>query len=216
MKRIVSILLVLFAADIQAQNTSDNSLFFLPTAHTMEKGTHQVSSFELLFLQYSYAITSTTHISAFSMFPITAEAVTNSFSIGLKQRIATLDMFTLSASATYWMEPQVVNLMGIASIGQPSKSFHAGLGSLHVGDVKVPGLVFMLGTRNQLSERISFMAEYINATQAIEEADFSGLLTVGVRFHVQDLAFDLGGMRPLGENSGEMLFLPVIRGTFEF
>lgn len=83
MKRIFAVISIAIAsAGAQAQHVSDNSLFFLPTAYTMEQGTHQISSFELLFLQYSYALTPSTHFSAFNMFPITANAVRNSLSIG--------------------------------------------------------------------------------------------------------------------------------------
>lgn len=216
MKRILSITLVVVAANLNAQNASDNSLFFTPTAYTMEQGTHQVSSFELLFLQYSYAATSSTHISAFSMFPITSDAVANSFAVGIKQRLLELDNITFSATGTFWTKPEVFTVMGLASIGKPDKSFHAGFGTVSVGDEKLPGYVFMLGFRNQLSDRLSIMGEYMNSTKAVEEADFSGLLTLGVRVHVEGLAFDLGGMRPLGEDTGGLFLLPVIRGTIEF
>lgn len=63
----------------------DHELAIIPTAYTMEKGQSYITDYELWFLNYSYAISNQTHISAFSLFPISSDFI-ESVSIGLKHK----------------------------------------------------------------------------------------------------------------------------------
>jgi hypothetical protein len=47
------------------------------------------------------------------------------------------------------------------------------------------------------------------------EEDFNGLISIGVRFRSESVAWEIGGVRPL-EETGDLVLLPLLKGTFIF
>lgn len=59
---------LLLAQEHAAQfNAADQSVSLLPTAHTMPRGTHAITTMEFVLFQYSYAPTNRLHLSAMMM-----------------------------------------------------------------------------------------------------------------------------------------------------
>jgi hypothetical protein len=76
-------------------------------------------------------------------------------------------------------------------------------------------VVYMLGYRYDLSGKTSLLLEYMNAQILMDKVDFNGLLSIGIRFRSESVAWEIGGFRPL-EDTGDLFLLPLIKGTFLF
>ncbi len=208
---------ILFMTSVVSAQTASNGLFAMPTAYTLPKGTQSVSSYELVFLQYSYSLTNTTHISAFSVFPFTVEAFTNSFAVGVKQQIFKNDKIALAGTASFLPESRVFAFMGLASVGNPDGAVHVGFGRGGTFDVDGSGFLILLGANKKTSQKMSVMAEFISSSEAID-TDFKGLFSIGGRYRTfEGLAIDFGVMRPVTTiDMGGFIALPILKATYEF
>ncbi len=217
MKHLLLAALILGIASSASAQQASNGLFVIPTAYTLPQGTHSVSSYELVFLQYSYSLTNSTHISAFSMFPFTADAFTESFAIGVKQQIFKRDGIALAATASFLPKAKVFSVMGLASIGSPDASVHLGAGKGGTFEVEGSGFFILLGGIKKTSEKVSIMAEFITSTEAID-TEFKGLLSAGARYRTRDgFTIDFGLMRPVTTmDMGDFIALPILKATYEF
>lgn len=212
-----SLFFLFFMTTVVSAQTASNGLFVVPTAYTLPKGTHVVSSYELVYLQYSYSPTSRTHVSMSSYFPITTDLVRNSFTIGLKQQVWKSDRIALTGTATLNPKNDGYVVLALAAVGTPEQSIHLGFGRGGELGEPVAGSVFMLGGIMKVSRRVSWMTEFISSPEAID-ADFQGLLSLGLRFRSNDgIAVDFGMMRPLTSyDLGPFIALPILKGTFQF
>ncbi len=211
-------ILCFVAAPVRAQQAASNGLFLVPTAYTQPKGTHSLSSYVLLLWQYSYSLTNTTHISALTYFPVTADLVTQSFTIGIKQQVYRSGNLAVALTGTYQVANELYGVTAVSSIGSEDKSVHVGVGL--GGDLidESAGTLLTFGGRYRTSPKLSWMGEFMTTTSAIGEDEFRGLLTLGIRYHVtESFVADLGGMRPITSiDMGDFLALPVLKVTFEF
>ncbi len=208
---------LLFMTSVATAQQASHGLFAMPTAHTLPKGTHVVSSYELIFLQYSYSPTNSTHISAFAVFPFTADAFTSTFAFGVKQRLYKTDMLAVAVTGSYLPDSKNFSVMGLASIGTDETAVHlgAGRGGMLEGDGSDTFL--LLGGNLKVGSRTSVIAEFITSTDVID-TDFKGLFSIGGRFRTSEgLTIDFGVMRPVTTiDLGGFLAFPILKATYEF
>jgi hypothetical protein len=189
----------------------DHELLLMPTASTMNKGLSYLSSYELLLLNYNYAVTSRTHIGIFSLFPVTSDFL-ETFSFGFKQNYLRTDHVQSAFWGSYTIKNPFLSFGNVLSFYSGLQSYHIGIGGFReLEDSNDLELIYMLGTGFQVSQNSTIMLEYTNSGTAIEE-DFSGLISIGVRFKGEKIAWDLAGMRPL-ESSGDLIFIPLVKAT---
>jgi hypothetical protein len=213
---------LLFAQESKQDSTlsatyqpGDHELLLMPTAYTMEKGQSYFEDYELFFINFSTAVTNSTHLSLFSLFPITTDFL-ESLSFGVKQNFYSSENISAAAWASYWFKSGTLLAGGVVSLGKRSSSFHLGLGYGQGDSGGDGGTFFMLGYRGDMSRKFSFIAEYGNAAEGFAN-DFSGLLTIGIRFRSESMAWDLAGIRPLDvPASSDLLFLPLLKASIVF
>ncbi len=195
----------------QAYQVGDHELFLMPTAETMPKGSSYVAIYELILMNYTYALTPGTHIGVFSIFPVTTHFL-ETVTLSVKQRYLQTESFKSAAWFALMPKSSLFIIGNVFSFGRQKTNFHLGIGA--ITDLKTSNhweLVFMGGLRHHLSRKVSLLAEYTNFSTLIDE-DFYGFISIGVRFHLKNLALDFGGVRPLQE-SGDLLFLPILKAT---
>lgn len=212
-----SLFFLLFITSVATAQTASNGLFIVPTAYTLPKGTHVVSSYELVYLQYSYSPTSTTHISMSSYFPITTDLIRESFTFGVKQQVFKTDMLAFAVTATMNPYNEGYVVLGLAAIGTPDQSVHLGLGQAGIIGEDASETVMLLGGTLKVSKRVSWMGEFISSPEIID-TDFKGLFSLGLRFQsIDGLAIDFGAMRPITTLPlGSFIAIPILKGTFQF
>jgi len=199
----------LFAQEYQP---GDHELLLMPTAYTMEKGQSYFSDYELVFLNYSYAVSSGTHLAVFTMFPVTTDFL-ETLTFGAKQLYVNDDFVKAAVWVTFTPKVSGLTIGSVFSFGKPSNGFHLGLGTASSFEERTAEwpLVIMAGYRVDISGTLSLLAEYTNAKAAIDEG-FNGLLSIGLRFRGETISWELGGLRPL-ETTGDFLFLPLLKAT---
>jgi hypothetical protein len=199
----------------QGYQVGDHELMFMPTAYTMDKGSSYFSDYELFFLNFVYAPTATTHLGVFTLFPITSDFLETA-TIGLKQNYARMNNFAGAVWATYTPKSSWIVLGNVFSIGKVSNSLHLGIGGVSDMDATDSDweLIYMVGYRHDFSKKFSLLVEYTNSETSVEE-DFNGLISIGVRFRSENVAWEIGGFRPL-EDTGDLFLLPLLKGTFMF
>jgi hypothetical protein len=195
---------------------ADQSLLFMPTAYTMPKGTSALTDYEVIILQYSYAATDHLHLSAVSAFPVTTEAL-RTLTIGVKQNYFRQGKMQSAVWFSFTPDSSIraISFGDVVSYGTTRQSFHGAIGfgsNLHD---KISSALLMLGGTTSMSKRVNFIAEITTTTDALQE-DFTGLLSLGIRFKGKETSWDLGGFRPLSGDSGELLLLPYLKATFIF
>jgi hypothetical protein len=197
----------------QDYRVGDHELLLMPTAYTMEKGNSYFSDYELFFLNYTYAVSPSTHIGIFTLFPITKDFL-ETVTLGAKQRYLNSDFVKAALWSTYTPKLSGLTVGNVFSLGKNSHGFHLGIGTASSFDDNTDEweFIFMLGYRIDLSKKLAFIAEYTNLETGIEEG-FNGLLSLGIRFQGESTSWDLAGIRPL-ESTGDFLFFPLLKATF--
>lgn len=199
----------------QEYQIGDHELLIMPTAYTMEQGKSYFTDYELFFLNYTYAVTNTTHLSAFTLFPVTNDFL-QSFTIGAKQQYLNNEAFKAALTATFTPKDGIVTFGTVFSIGKTPAGLHLGVSTASSLDPDESSghweWIYMAGYRIDVSRKIAIIAEYENFSSAVNE-DFGGLLSLGVRFRGESMTWDLAGVRPL-ENTGDFLFAPLLKATF--
>jgi hypothetical protein len=200
----------------QEYRVGDHELIFMPTAYTMEKGSSYFSDYELFFLNFTYAPTSTTHVGLFTLFPVTSEFLETT-TLGLKQNLMRGPSVADAVWATYTPKGAGFTIGNVVSIGKASNGLHLGISE--VTDLNEEDAdwftVYLVGYRYDLSRKTSLLLEYMNAQVLMDEVDFNGLISIGFRFHSESLSWEIGGFRPL-EETGDFFLFPIIKGTFMF
>lgn len=210
------------SADNAAQFlAADQSLMTLPTAYTMPKGRSALTNFELVLMQYSYAITDRAHLSAAMVFPFNKDMI-KTFSAGGKYNYYRGDKLQAALWGSYTPDPAVGTLGNIFSYGNPKLSGHlitAGVANLRESEVR---MLIGLGGIVSLSPRVSLIGEsyyvpgnVIDIEGEDELNDDIKIILMGVRFRGDKISWDLGAGRPL-EDMGDILALPFVKATFMF
>jgi len=215
MKRLIILLVLLSSGSLLASDyqVGDHELFLMPTAYTMPKGSAYFTDYELFFLNYTRALTPTTHVGVFSLFPVTTHFL-KTLTLGIKQQYFSSPTFKSAVWANYTPKVSGFMLGNVLSIGRHGSHLHLALSGATTNDVEDWEFVYMLGVDMKTSNRLSVMAEYTNTSSLVED-DFRGLLSLGVRFRSTKMAWELAGIRPI-QSSGEFLFFPFLKGTLYF
>ena len=213
--KIVFAALLFLPLNLYSQNyfPGDNELMLMPTAYTMPENTSYFSDYELLLLNYSYAVTSSTHLSAFSFFPVTIQFY-ESFTMGFKQKVLTYKSVQSSIYGTFTPKGTAFSFGNVVSIADGKNSFHFSLGYFRVAEDAKPFIVFMAGLRIDPSEKTSLMFEYENVSSTFEEGS-AGMISIGLRIRSTNMSWEIAGMRPL-QYSGDLLFIPLLKVGYYF
>jgi len=213
--KIVLAALLIFSLNLYSQNYSpgDNELLLMPTAYTMPEKNSYFSDYELLLLNYSYAATSSTHLSAFSFFPVTIQFY-ESLTFGFKQKVITYKSVQSSVYGTFTPKGSAFSFGDVVSIADRKNSFHFSLGYIRVAEEAKPFIVFMAGLRIDPSEKTSLMLEYENVSTTYEEGS-AGMISIGLRIRSTNMSWEIAGMRPL-QYSGDLLFIPLLKVGYYF
>ena len=191
----------------------DNELLLMPTAYTMPAGNGYFSDYELFLLNYSYSATPTTHISVFSLFPMTTQFY-ETFTFGVKQKLFTYKLFQTALYGAFTPKSSSYSIGDVVSIGKPQKSFHFSLAYVKYSEHTDADWIYMLGFRLDASKSSSLIIEYENANSMISD-EFKGLLTFGVRIRSTHMSWELAGIRPLS-STGNLLFFPLLKVAYYF
>jgi hypothetical protein len=192
-------------------------LLLMPTAYTMQSGQSYLSNYELFFLNYSYAPSNSTHISAFTLFPITKEFI-DTFTFGVKQKYLNNESVKAALWGTYTPKISVLTFGTVLSFGSGPDGLHVGISTANSLDTDNSSdsweLIYMAGYRLDTSRKISLILEYTNFSSAVDQ-NFNGLLSLGIRFRGQNITWDLAGIRPL-ESAEDLFLIPLLKATFLF
>ena len=199
----------------QVYESGDHELALMPTAYHMEKGQSYFTDWELVFLNYTYAITNKTHVSILSLFPMTTE-FTNSLTLGIKHQYLNSGEVRASGILTHTPNNGFTSLGTVVSLGKKASGLHIATGMLKFfnsdNSTEHNEWVYAMGYRIDSSKRTSLMAEYANFTSFAEE-NFNGYISLGIRFRTHNVTWDLSGIRPL-EKTEDFLFAPLLKATF--
>lgn len=202
------------------------SVFVLPTAYTMPKGSSSLTDYEVVFLQYAYAASDRVHISAAMVFPFTTDMV-RTFSLGGKVNYFRRKDVESALWASYTPDPKTLTAGNVVSVGNEKASLHiVGIVAGAVGSEAILG-DFALGGIARFSDRVNGMLDLIFTPFTIAgggDSDFLDLddsmndagIIFGIRFKGQQVSWDLGAMRIIGEDMGSLIALPFLKATFLF
>lgn len=195
----------------QEYSVGNHELFIMPTADMLPKGKHCLADYELFLFKYTYAATNSTHIGVLLPFPVTADMF-EYVTLHIKQRYINHKNFKSAAWLTFTIKDGFYTLGNVFTLNIKKTSLNAGFSIANVlkegGD---PEFIIMAGIRQQISRKVSLVAEYTNFSTLIEE-DFNGIITFGARLHLGKFALDFGAFRPLEHSEGLFLF-PYLKAT---
>ncbi|GAB4173513.1 MAG: hypothetical protein Kow00108_08320 [Calditrichia bacterium] len=224
-KCVVVVVVLVLVSQLFGQGESlnrEHDLLLMPTAFTMEKGQSYLTNYEVAFLNYTYAVTNTTHLALFSLFPVTKD-FTETISIGAKQNLITETKVGVSVFSAYQFKLNAF-IGGIVQSLEFAKnsSLHIAYGLASDFDNGEQESILMIGVKFERSKRTAFIMEYTvtSLLQDMDEPEDDPLnpdkfITIGWRFRSNRLSFEVGGIRPL-EEIESLLFLPFLKGTVYF
>ena len=211
---LLALVLALAAQAIPEYSPGDQSLMLVPTAYTMPAGSHAITNYEVVVIQYAYAFPTNTHVSIMSVMPVWSDFV-QTITLGVKQRYLVKGIVQSSAFASFNPDTPGVMVGNVVSIGQPSSSLHLGLMYGWADGESMDDVLFFLGGRRNVSKKVALMAEF-GSPIGSTNGDIEGLISFGVRFISSSISWDLGGVRAVGVDMGDLYFVPVLKATFEF
>ncbi|NMD13101.1 MAG: hypothetical protein GYA77_06075 [Candidatus Cloacimonetes bacterium] len=212
---------------------ANQSVFVIPTAYTMPKGSSSFIDYELVILQYSHALSDRLHLSMGMGFPYNVE-MAKTITAGAKFNYFRAPSLESAAWGTFTPIEEVYTLGNVVSFGNNSGN---GGGSLHLagmlyGDMDKPDHLWgVMGTGGivRISNRVNGMADVIlpplrikdspddTESEDEDESDNFGMFIVGVRIKGKMLSVDLGGMRLVGDaDQGNLLLMPFVKATVLF
>lgn len=217
MKRIlIFVVILLLATGLLGREyqVGDHELCLMPTAYTMPTGSTYFTDYELFFLNFTFAPTERTHVGFFTLFPVTTDFL-QTFSVGIKQNYLRAENLESAAWFAFTPEIEGISIGNVVSLNKKKSSLHLGISAVKGFDAKKWEYLFMAGGKLDISERTALITEYESSSSMIEN-DLSGFMIVGIRFKGDRVAWDIAGIRPLFEDTGEILFLPFIKATVYF
>lgn len=212
---------------------ANQSVFVIPTAYMMPKGSSSFIDYELVVLQYSFAPSNRLHLSAGMGFPYNVK-MAKTITAGAKFNYLRAPSLESAAWGTFTPIEEVYTLGNVVSFGNNSGN---GGGSLHLagmlyGDMDKPDYLWaVLGTGGivRFSNRVNGMVDMIFPPLKIKdslddtdseyevERDIYGMFIAGVRIKGKMLSVDLGGMRLVGDaDQGNLLLIPFVKATVLF
>ncbi len=214
--KFIVIILVFFVADYtysQEYLPGDNELLFMPTAYTMPENNSYFSDYELFLLNYSYAVTPTTHISILSIFPI-VPAFYETITIGFKQKVIKYESFQSAFYGVYNPKSGTYSIGNVVSLGFEKSSFHFSTAYYTYDEDGNGDWVYMLGMKYSATRASSIIIEYEN-TKSFVTNEFQGIISIGVRLRSTHMSWELAGVRPL-TSSTNLLFFPLLKAGYYF
>jgi hypothetical protein len=197
------------------RDPDDNSILLVPTPATVGRGSGYFRSFELLILNAGFGITDRLDLSLGTLFPISGEW--NFLALGVK--LALIDRerqpLGLALTGSHLIAPdeqRFSTVGGVVGIGNARRSLNLAL-DYGVDEDGEHGTRVMLGGDLQTNRRSKVFAEWANSelvfTGGDDDDDFNGFITFGIRLFSENMAFTLGGFRPLAD-TGSFIVLPLI------
>lgn len=215
---------LLYGEEEQIFLAADQSLLTMPTAYTMPKMKSALTNYELIFNQYSFAISNNVHLTASMVFPFSEEVI-KTFSVGTKARYVEYKNFNAAVWGFYNPHTKLINTGNTFSFGEINKSGHIGISMFKVLDQDITKYLVSFGGISPISSRSSLIGElqilpgtFIEYDDEFDEnEDVSNLkiLSLGIRFRGDRISWDLGAIRPLMDTDG-LIALPFIKATFMF
>jgi len=227
MKYTLMILILIAVAFLNAQerefSAADQSVFALPTAYTMPAGTHAITDYELVLLQYAYAPIDRLHLSAGMVFPFTTDML-RTLSLGFKYNYYRSEKFATAFWTSYSPDPNMMTVGNVFSFGDRKTNFHLGIGTGVQFGHPLDNFVIGAGLIQSFSRRVSGMLEfesigynfYDNEDPEDSGAENEQILTGGVRLKGENISWDFGVVRPLQADMGDFIGIPFIKATFLF
>ncbi|HOC95814.1 MAG TPA: hypothetical protein PK802_04155 [Candidatus Cloacimonadota bacterium] len=212
---------------------ANQSVFVIPTAYMMPKGSSSFTDYELVILQFSFAPSNRLHLSAGMGFPYNVE-MAKTITAGAKFNYFQAPSMESAAWGTFTPIEEVYTLGNVVSFGNNSGN---GGGSLHLagmlyGDMDKPDYLWaVLGTGGivRISNRVNGMVDMIfpplrvkdrsddTDSEYDDESDNYGVFIAGVRIKGKMLSVDLGGMRFVGDGDhGDILLMPFVKASIMF
>ncbi len=228
------------------RDPSGHALFFLPTAFTPHRGAFTFRDFELLFLTLGYSATDATSFTLGGLFPITSEfqlftfgakhrlwisenrdlaaALTASFTKPVSDASDGLDYLVngnLVVSRRFSDERftdafGLHGALGYAGISYKDERFDYDCFCDRSKRRWEDNVSFGFGGEIRLTPNAKLMAEYLSAAPFNPEEDGIGVMTIGFRLHGTRLSADIAGFRPVGEDAGDLIFLPLLNVGYRF
>ncbi|HQQ67903.1 MAG TPA: hypothetical protein PLX77_03645 [Candidatus Cloacimonadota bacterium] len=199
---------------------ADQSLLFLPTAFTMEKGSSALTNFELAIFQYSYAITNRAHLSAAMVFPFHEEMI-KTITVGAKVNYLQMDKLNSAINLTFNPHFRVLNIGNVVSYGDMDSSINCNIGITSqaeevLTDNDDDSLIYGgIGYIHSTSERVSLICEF-DGGSSLKDPELETLVALGIRFKGKWISWDLGGFRPTSEDVDDLIAIPFIKATALF
>ena len=203
--------ILLFAQDYKV---GDHELIFMPTAYTMPANNSYFTDYEVILLNYTYAITPRTHLGLMTLFPYRDDFY-ETISLGVKQNYYREGIFQSAAYITWSVENGLLMIGNVFSIGNPENSFHISLAYLTETDTKINSLLYMVGYRVDPSESTSLIFEYSNGQEVKEGLEGKGLLSAVLRVRSNNLSWDIGATKNL-EKDDDWFLYPLLKATYYF
>ena len=238
MRRLLALLVALClpATAFARPDPNGDRLGLMPTALTLQQGEAVFNNYELFFVQGSYGVTDSLQLSAGGMVPLTTEFLLGQLSAKLrlvdqgplKVALAGNTFFvttgggtagTLSATpvVTYCLDgldcESVVNLALSASwlfgteVGVLTEGFLLSGGA---------GILYKVGSSVKLIGELSFLGAAANGDFVLAQGT---LLTYGVRFFSDNLAGDVGFVKPFSADMGGDIFplgIPAVNFSYRW
>ncbi|MBU2508486.1 MAG: hypothetical protein KJ799_17455 [Bacteroidetes bacterium] len=132
---------------------------------------------------------------------------------GFKQNYFQNEIVSSAVWGSYFIKAEGGMIGNTISVGERNKSIHVGIASVFNSDSENE-IIFMFGGRYDTSEKLSLIAEYMNAAELMD-TEFKGLLTFGFRFRSENISWELAGIRPLAD-TGDLFLIPLLKATFYF
>lgn len=191
----------------------DHELFFMPTATTMPSGSAYFSVYELFFVNVTMAVSSSTHIGVFTLFPMSVTFLETA-TFGIKQQVVSGSSGAVALWGTLTPRANFFSYGAVASVGTASLSFHGSVGQARPFDDGEAATLVLFGVKGRLSPTVTAIAEYTNLAEFMKwENRFYGLLTIGVRSVGPEVSWEIAGLRPLVDTDGGWYLLPFLKAT---
>jgi hypothetical protein len=204
-----------------------HALVLMPTAFLPPQGSVVFRDFELLFLTLGYSPTATTSVVAGAMFPVSDEF--NALTVGVKQGVYQNETATnalavvgnvtvpvgrnIDEAGFLWL----ANFVGSHRF-KPGFGVHAAVGGvgLQGKGASEQSLSLAVGADYRLTSNVKFLGEVLRGGTSFDPGSSLTLINVGFRLHGERLSADICATRPLGDNIGDLLFIPLINVGYRF
>lgn len=203
----------------------DHELIYMPTAYTMPAKHGYFTDYELLFLNFTYAVTSSTHIGALLFFPI-SDAFYEFFTLGIKQNYYSSEYFSSAVWGACILSFGKYAIGNTFSFGRPNNGLHIALGFVNgfeSGKEDHNEVFLLAGYRYDIWRNFSAIIEYTSSESMMTEKKsfngpntLNGLVTLGFRFRSTHLSWEIAGARPTAGGSSDFIAIPIVKATYYF